>query len=131
MARRTTKRKKFEKSDDALDDEICHTMKKRHHMGNKNIMMSPTLAAKERSGPSLTSGLSDQPGKGVEGDIMAKASTGGRKGPRHQIQEANQKIWGPKKETKAQLLTNSNLPDRLPHSSSWKLWTMRVLFFLV
>jgi len=67
-------------------------MKKRHHLGNKNIMMSPTLAAKERSGPSLTSGLSDQPGKGGEGDIMAKASIGGRKGPRHEIQEANQKI---------------------------------------
>ncbi len=38
-------------------------------------------------------------------------------------------IWGQKKERKAQLLTNSNLPDRLPHSSSWKLWTVRVLFF--
>jgi hypothetical protein len=37
----------------------------------------------------LTSGLSDQTGKGGEGDIMAKASIGGRKGPRHQIQEAN------------------------------------------
>jgi hypothetical protein len=55
----------------------------------RNIMMSPTLAAKERSGPSFTSGLSDQTGKGGERDIIAEASIGGRKGPRHQRQEAN------------------------------------------
>jgi hypothetical protein len=48
----------------------------------RNIVMSPTLA-KERSG------LSDHTGKGGEGDIMASASIGGRKGPRHQRQEAN------------------------------------------
>jgi hypothetical protein len=48
-------------------------------------MMSP-IFAKERSGPNLTSGFIDHTGKG---DIMAEASIGGRKGPRHQRLEAN------------------------------------------
>jgi hypothetical protein len=51
----------------------------------RNIMMSP-IFAKERSGPNLTSGFIDHTGKG---DIMAEASIGGRKGPRHQRLEAN------------------------------------------
>jgi hypothetical protein len=61
-------KKEFEKSDDALDDETCHATKKKGTISEtRNIMMSPTLAAKERSGPSLTSGLSDHTGKGGRG----------------------------------------------------------------
>jgi hypothetical protein len=134
-ARRTTKRKSLTML--LMMRHATPPKKKGTTSETRNTVMSLTLAAKERSGPSLTSGLSDHTGKGGRGGYNGRSQHRGKEGAETPETGGKLKnclpsgsIWGEKrKRKKAHLLTNSNLPDRLPHSSSWKLWTRRVLFF--